>query len=171
MRSKLLVSESAARREAENANRLKDEFLATISHELRTPLSAIVGWAALLRSGDLDAKSSERAVETIYRNAKSQTQLISDLLDVSRIISNKLLLNVSSVSLPSIIESALDGVSPEAEAKRIRLHSVVDAGIPPISGDAERVQQIVWNLLSNSIKFTPAEGTVSRSAQMCWFRG
>ena len=160
MRSKLLVSESAARREAEDANRLKDEFLATISHELRTPLSAIVGWAALLRSGDLDAKSSERAVETIYRNAKSQTQLISDLLDVSRIISNKLLLNISSVSLPSIIESALDGVSPEAEAKGIRLHSTVEAGIPPISGDAERVQQIVWNLLSNSIKFTPADGTV-----------
>jgi PAS domain S-box-containing protein len=160
VRSKLLASEKAARREAENANRLKDEFLATISHELRTPLTAIVGWATLLRAGDLEAKASARAIETIYRNANSQTQLISDLLDVSRIISNKMLLNVSSVNLPSIIEAALDAVGPEAESKKIQLRSTIEADFPVIIGDSERLQQIAWNLLSNAIKFTPSHGTV-----------
>jgi len=159
-RSRLLASEKSARQEAEDANRLKDEFLATVSHELRTPLSAIVGWASLLRSGDLDAKTFERAIESIYRNANSQTQLISDLLDVSRIISNKLTLNVSQVNLPSVIEMALDTISPEAQAKGVHLQLTMEPDFPQLSGDAERLQQIIWNLLSNAIKFTPRDGTV-----------
>jgi signal transduction histidine kinase/ActR/RegA family two-component response regulator len=159
-RTQLLANEKAARQEAEAANRLKDEFLATISHELRTPLTAIVGWSTLLRAGQLDAEASVRAIETIYRNAHSQTQLISDLLDVSRIISNKLLLTISNVDLPSIVESALDGFRPEAEAKKLRIESMIEPNFPMISGDAERLQQIIWNLLSNAVKFTPNGGTV-----------
>ena len=160
-RTRLLASEKSARREAEEANRLKDEFLATISHELRTPLTAIVGWATLLRSGDLDANAAKRAVEVIYRNANSQTQLISDLLDVSRIISNKILLSISNVSLPSVLEAAIDGVRPEAGSKGVLVESTIEPEFPPIAGDAERLQQIIWNLLSNAIKFTPAGGRVS----------
>jgi signal transduction histidine kinase/CheY-like chemotaxis protein len=160
IRSKLLASEKLARKESEEANRLKDEFLATISHELRTPLTAIVGWATLLRSGDLDATASARAAEIIYRNAHSQTQLISDLLDVSRIISNKLLLTVTSVNLPSVIEMTLEAVAPEAESKKIRIQSTIEPEFPAISGDADRLQQIIWNLLSNAIKFTPAGGNI-----------
>ena len=159
-RSELLANEMEARQEAETANRLKDEFLATISHELRTPLQAIVGWSTLLRSGDLSPEASARAIETIYRNAHSQTQLISDLLDVSRIISNKLVLTVSSVNLPSIIERALDAFKPESEAKNLVLKSTIEPDFPLISGDAERLQQIVWNLLSNAMKFTPDGGTI-----------
>ncbi|HVQ64686.1 MAG TPA: ATP-binding protein, partial [Terriglobia bacterium] len=160
IRSKLLASEKLARKESEEANRLKDEFLATISHELRTPLTAIVGWATLLRSGDLDATASARAAEIIYRNAHAQTQLISDLLDVSRIISNKLLLTVTSVNLPSVIEMTLEAVAPEAESKKIRIQSTIEPEFPAISGDADRLQQIIWNLLSNAIKFTPADGNI-----------
>jgi len=159
-RSKLLASEKSARKEAEKANRLKDEFLATISHELRTPLTAIVGWATLLCAGDLDAKASARAAEIIYRNAQLQTQLISDLLDVSRIISNKLVLTIGNVSLPSVIEMALDGVAPEAESKKISIQSTIEPEFPSIFGDADRLQQVIWNLLSNAIKFTPDGGTV-----------
>ena len=160
VRSKLLASEKFARKESEEANRLKDEFLATISHELRTPLTAIVGWATLLRSGDLDANASARAAEIIYRNAHAQTQLISDLLDVSRIISNKLLLTLTNVDLPSVIQLTLEAVAPEAESKEIRIQSTIEPEFPTISGDADRLQQIIWNLLSNAIKFTPAGGTI-----------
>jgi len=160
IRSKLLASEKSARKESEEANRLKDEFLATISHELRTPLTAIVGWATLLRSGDLDATAAARAAEIIYRNAHSQTQLISDLLDVARIISNKLLLTLTSVDLPSVIQLTLEAVTPEAESKGVRIESTIEPEFPAISGDADRLQQIIWNLLSNAIKFTPAGGTV-----------
>jgi signal transduction histidine kinase/ActR/RegA family two-component response regulator len=159
-RSRLLESEARARQEAEKANRLKDEFLATISHELRTPLTAIVGWAQLLRKGNLDPATAARGLEIIQRNAHSQTQLISDLLDVSRIISNKLLLNVDRVSLPSIIEGALDAITPEAEAKGIHLQRDIASDFPLISGDSERLQQVIWNLLSNAIKFTPRDGSV-----------
>jgi len=159
-RSKLLASEKAARREAEEANRLKDEFLATVSHELRTPLTAIVGWTTLLRTGELDKEKTYRAIETIYRNAHSQVQLISDLLDVSRVISNKLSLTISAVDVALAIEAALDGVRLEAEAKKIQLKSRYDPGFPLITGDAERLQQIIWNLLSNAIKFTPKGGAV-----------
>ena len=159
-RSQLLANEKAAREESETANRLKDEFLATISHELRTPLTAIVGWSTLLRSGRLDADASMRAIETIFRNANSQTQLISDLLDVSRIISNKMQLTLSDVDLPSIVERALDAFKPEAEAKAIQIESTVESNFPVISGDTERLQQVIWNLLSNAVKFTPNGGHI-----------
>lgn len=159
-RTELLDNEKAARQEAETANRLKDEFLATISHELRTPLTAIVGWSTLLRSRQLDDEASMRAIETIYRNANSQTQLISDLLDVSRIISNKLQLTISDVDLPSIVERALDAFKPAAETKNIQIESTVESDFPMISGDPERLQQIIWNLLSNAVKFTPNGGRI-----------
>jgi len=160
VRSRLLTSEKAARREAEEANRLKDEFLATVSHELRTPLTAIVGWTTLLRTGELDREKTNRAIETIYRNAHSQVQLISDLLDIARVISNKLSLTISTVNVALAIEAALDAVRPEADSKKIQLKSQYEAGFPLITGDAERLQQIIWNLLSNAIKFTPKGGTV-----------
>ena len=159
-RSRLLVLEQEARRQAEEANRLKDEFLATLSHELRTPLNAILGWGQVLRSGKLDAATAERALETIERNARSQAQLIADLLDISRIITGKLRLDPKPVELPSIIEAALDSARPAAEAKGIHLDVFLDPLMSPMLGDADRLQQIVWNLLSNAIKFTPQGGRV-----------
>lgn len=159
-RSQLLASEKAAREEAEEASRLKDEFLATISHELRTPLTAIIGWSNMLRAGKLDGQTAARAVEIIYRNAQSQNQLTADLLDVSRIISGKLRLDVRTIDLPLIVEAALDAVRPTAEAKGIRLQSMIDPQAGPISGDADRLQQIIWNLLTNAVKFTSKGGQV-----------
>ncbi|MFL6254499.1 MAG: ATP-binding protein [Pyrinomonadaceae bacterium] len=159
-RSRLLASEKAAREVAEDANRLKDEFLATISHELRTPLTAIIGWSNMLRAGKLDEQTATRAVEIIYRNAQSQNQLTADLLDVSRIISGKLRLDVRTIDLPQIVEAALDAVQPAAEAKGIRLQSMIDPHAGPISGDADRLQQIIWNLLTNAVKFTSKGGRV-----------
>jgi len=159
-RTRLLASEKLARSEAERANRLKDEFLATISHELRNPLNAIMGWAHMLRLGKLNDANAERAVETIYRNAKSQSQLIADLLDVSRIISGKLRLDVRTVDLIHIINAAIDSIRPAADAKGIRLQTLLDSSAGPISGDADRLQQIVWNLLTNAVKFTPKGGKI-----------
>jgi PAS domain S-box-containing protein len=159
-RSKLLAREQQARVQAEAANRAKDEFLATVSHELRTPLNAMLGWARMLRADQLDAATSARALEAIERNAKSQAQLIEDLLDVSRIISGKLRLDVRSVELPLVIEAAVDAVRPAAEAKEIRLQKVLDPQAGPVSGDPDRLQQVVWNLLSNAVKFTPRGGRV-----------
>ncbi len=159
-RSRLLSSEKLARNEAERANRLKDEFLATVSHELRNPLNAILGWAHMLRLGKLAPGNAERAVETIYRNAKSQAQLVSDLLDVSRIISGKLRLDIRTVDLISIINAAIDSIRPAADAKSIRLQAILDPLAGPISGDADRLQQIVWNLLTNAVKFTPKSGRI-----------
>ena len=164
-RSRLLSSEKLARNEAERANRLKDEFLATISHELRNPLNAILGWAHMLRLGKLTPSNIERAVETIYRNAKSQAQLVSDLLDVSRIISGKLRLDVRQVDLISIVNAAIDSIRPAAEAKSIRLQTMLDPAAGPISGDADRLQQIVWNLLTNAVKFTPKGGRIQVKVQ------
>jgi len=164
-RSRLLSSENVARREAERANRLKDEFLATISHELRNPLNAILGWAHMMRLGKLNEANMERAVETIYRNAKSQTQLVADLLDVSRIISGKLRLDVRTVDLISIVNAAIDSIRPAAEAKSIRLQTKLDPAAGPISGDADRLQQIVWNLLTNAVKFTPKGGQIQVKLQ------
>jgi PAS domain S-box-containing protein len=164
-RSRLLASEKLARSEAERANRLKDEFLATISHELRNPLNAIMGWAHMLRLGKLTEPVAERAVETIYRNAKSQAQLVSDLLDVSRIISGKLRLDVRSVDLIFIINAAIDSIRPAAEAKGIRLQTMLDPAAGPISGDADRLQQIVWNLLTNAVKFTSKGGRIQVKVQ------
>lgn len=164
-RSRLLFSEKLARNEAERANRLKDDFLATISHELRNPLNAILGWAHMLRLGTLNQANSERAVEVIYRNAKSQTQLIADLLDVSRIISGKLRLDVRTVDLIQIVNAAVDSIRPAAEAKSIRVQTMLDSAVGPISGDADRLQQIVWNLLNNAVKFTPKGGGIKVKVQ------
>ena len=164
-RSRLLSSEKLARNEAERANRLKDEFLATISHELRNPLNAIMGWAHMLRLGKLNELNAERAIETIYRNAKSQAQLVADLLDVSRIISGKLRLDVRTVDLIGIVNAAIDSIRPAADAKSIRLQTILDPSAGPISGDADRLQQIVWNLLTNAVKFTPKGGRVQVKVQ------
>ena len=156
----LLAKTEDARREAEEANRLKDEFLAILSHELRTPLNAITGWAALLQAGDLEPETQIKAVETINRNVALQTRLISDILDVSRITSGKLLLEIKPVDLPSIIHTAIETNRLVAEAKNIQIEEVVTGVDEPILGDPARLQQIVWNLLSNATKFTPANGHV-----------
>jgi PAS domain S-box-containing protein len=149
-----------ARSEAETANRLKDEFLATVSHELRTPLNAILGWARLLHMGKLDDESRARAVETIERSAVAQGQLIEDILDVSRIITGKLRLDVSPVETGQLVAEAIESVRPSAEAKGVKLQTVLDTKANLIRGDAHRLQQILWNLLSNAIKFTPKGGRV-----------
>lgn len=159
-RTRLLILEQKARKEAEAANRAKDEFLATVSHELRTPLNAILGWARILRGGRLDEASIARAYETVERNARAQAQLIEDLLDVSRIISGKLRLDVRPLELASVIQGAIETTRPAAEAKSIRVVTVLDPRANPVTGDADRLQQIVWNLLSNAIKFTPKGGRV-----------
>ncbi|HEU4536547.1 MAG TPA: ATP-binding protein, partial [Polyangiaceae bacterium] len=158
-RDALLAREQQARAVAEDANRMKDEFLATVSHELRTPLNAILGWATLIGGGSLDAPARARALETIERNARAQARLIEDLLDLSRILHGKFVLAVGPVELVRVVEAALDAVRPAAEAKGIRLQPVLDSHAT-IVGDAERLQQIVWNLLSNAIKFTPRGGRV-----------
>lgn len=150
-----------AREQAETANRIKDEFLAVLSHELRTPLNPILGWSRLLRHGKLDATKTAHALETIERNAKLQTQLIEDLLDVSRILRGKLSLNVIPVNLASTIESAMETVRLAAEAKAIEIQTVFDPTVGQILGDSARFQQVIWNLLSNAVKFTPAGGRVN----------
>lgn len=159
-RDHLLKSEQAARNQAEASNRLKDEFLAIVSHELRSPLNAMLGWVQMLRAGKLNETMTYKALETIERNARAQTQLIEDLLDVSRIITGKLRLNVRSLQLAPIIEAAIDTARPAADAKSIRLQPILDSSAGPVSGDSERLQQIVWNLISNAIKFTPKQGRV-----------
>jgi PAS domain S-box-containing protein len=159
--ARLYGEAQAARQSAEQASRLKDEFLATVSHELRTPLTAMLGWAHLLRTGSLDEPSAKSALETIERNARSQSQLIDDLLDVSRIITGKLRLNVQQIDPTSFIESAIEALRPAADAKGVRLLKVMDTGVHSIAGDPARLQQVVWNLLSNAIKFTPRDGHVA----------
>jgi PAS domain S-box-containing protein len=149
-----------AKRAAEEATRAKDEFLAVVSHELRTPLTSILGWARMLQTGKLDERLTTRALDAIERNAESQNQLIGDLLDFSRIISGKIRLDVGRVDLSSVIESSIDVVSPAADAKGIRLQVVLDPTAGPVSGDPERLQQVLWNLLSNAVKFTPKGGRV-----------
>lgn len=149
-----------ARQQAEDANRLKDDFLATVSHELRTPLNGILGWAKMLRSGKLTNEKTQQALETIERNARSQNRLIEDLLDVSRIISGKMQLDLHPIDLATTVEAALNVVRPTAEAKGVGLYSILEAKNTTVIGDAERLQQVVWNLLSNAIKFTPREGSV-----------
>ena len=150
---------------AELANRLKDDFLATLSHELRTPLNAIIGWATLLRAPSTTAEDLAEGLETIERNAKVQAQLIEDLLDISRIISGKLRLDTQPIDLMPIIHAAITSVTPAAEAKGIRLTSCptdgAETGAIAVMGDAARLQQVVWNLLTNAIKFTPRGGKVS----------
>jgi PAS domain S-box-containing protein len=162
-RQRLLESERAAREEAEEASRLKDEFLATVSHELRTPLTAIHGWSLLLSSGQLDAAGAARAVEIIERNARAQQQIINDLLDVSRIISGKMRLDVRRVGLGGVLSAAVESVRPAAQAKGIELQTRLEAPAAEVPGDPERLQQVFWNLLSNAVKFTPAGGRVEVS--------
>lgn len=155
-----LAREQMARAEAETANRMKDEFLATVSHELRTPLNAIIGWSHLLRSGRIDEPTASRAVETIERNARAQAHLIEDILDVSRVITGKLRLNTGPVDVASVINAAIDSVQLAADSKSIQLAVTLDPSARRVSGDASRLQQVVWNLLSNAIKFTPPGGRV-----------
>jgi PAS domain S-box-containing protein len=159
-RAAVAIENARLYRDAQESNRLKDEFLATVSHELRTPLTAMLGWAHLLRGRQLDEKNAAHALETIERNARSQAQLIDDLLDVSRIITGKLRLDVRPVDPSSFIESAIEAVRPAAEAKDIRIQKVMDTGLVSVAGDPARLQQVVWNLLSNAIKFTPKGGRV-----------
>jgi len=159
-RKELLESEREARAEAERTSQMKDEFLATLSHELRTPLSAILGWAQVLRRGMRDAADLQRGLQTIERNARAQAQLIEDLLDMSRITSGKVLLDVQVLSPTVFIDAAIETLRPAAEAKSIRLEKHYDAGTGMISGDPARLQQVIWNLLSNAIKFTLQGGLV-----------
>ena len=159
-RERLLRDAEEARASAESANRMKDEFLATLSHELRTPLNAILGWARILRSGNVDVEDLREGVEVIERNSRVQVQLIEDLLDISRIISGKLALDVQRVNLHEPIDAAIAAVAAAAEAKNIRIHKILDSLAGPVSGDPTRIQQVVWNLVSNAIKFTPKDGTV-----------
>ncbi|HEX8456581.1 MAG TPA: PAS domain S-box protein [Pyrinomonadaceae bacterium] len=167
-RARLYETEQRLRAEAETANRLKDEFLATVSHELRTPLTAIVGWSSMLRTGDFDAATTARAIETIQRNALAQTQIIEDLLDVSRIITGKVTLDARPVELGAIVETALDSVRPAAVTKGITLKSETKAAeraaaAAVVWGDTARLQQVMWNLLANAVKFTPRGGEVTVS--------
>jgi PAS domain S-box-containing protein len=160
-RQRLLKLEQTARTQAETANRIKDEFLAVLSHELRSPLNPILGWVKLLRSRKLDESQISRALETIERNAILQTQLIEDLLDVSRIMRGKTSLTISPVNLATTIEAAIDTVRLSAQAKSIQLQCYLDPNVGLVSGDSNRLQQVIWNLLSNAIKFTPPGGSVT----------
>jgi PAS domain S-box-containing protein len=157
---RLLEHESRARASAEESNRMKDEFLATVSHELRTPLTSILGWSQMLRGGQLEEKVSALALETIERNARAQSQIIDDILDVSRIITGKLNIDAKPVELINIIEAAVNAASPAASAKNIQIETIFDTPTGFVRGDANRLQQVVWNLLSNAVKFTPQGGRV-----------
>jgi PAS domain S-box-containing protein len=158
--AQLLARESQARAEAEESNRLKDDFLATVSHELRTPLTAILGWARMLDSGTIAEPQARRAIQTIQRNAKSQAEIIDDILDVSRIVTGNLYLDLQPTELAPIVEAAINVVRPTAEAKHIQIETNLSEQPALVSGDAQRLQQIIWNLLSNAIKFTPQGGRV-----------
>jgi PAS domain S-box-containing protein len=166
-REALLKSEHEARAQAEEANRVKDEFLAVLSHELRTPLNAILGWANLLRSGKLDPQNVERALEIVERNAKAQSKLIEGVLDVSRIVSGKLQLDVRPLQLSGVVQAAVDSIRPAADAKNTMLRVITSKQVEPlVRGDANRLQQVVWNLLSNAVKFSPAGSEISVGLNM-----
>jgi PAS domain S-box-containing protein len=156
----LLEREQQLRKQAEDANRLKDEFLATVSHELLTPLNAILGWATMARQNNFDQEVMVRAFEIIERNARNQNQIISDILDVSRIITGKLNLNLQPLELSPVIKAAIDTVRPAIDAKEINLKTRLEPDGKPVKGDADRLQQIIWNLLSNAVKFTPEGGKI-----------
>jgi PAS domain S-box-containing protein len=159
-RERLLVSERAARADAERANHLKDDFVAMVSHELRTPLNAIMGWTELMTRKRGDEETLTRGLDVVMRNTRLQTQLISDLLDVSRIVSGKLRLDFQSLDLAPIVDAAIDTVQPDADRKKVAIVTELDRRTMPVAGDPARLQQIVWNLLSNAIKFTPSGGTI-----------
>jgi len=158
--ARLYRASQDARSAAEKANRAKDEFLATLSHELRTPLTPILGWTVMLRSGNLDPPSILRGLEVIERNVRAQTQLIGDLLDVSRIITGKLRLEVRPIDLAPVVEAGVDAVRSSAEAKEITVALDLPEGLPQVLGDPDRLQQVVWNLVSNAVKFTPQQGRI-----------
>ncbi len=160
-RAASLLRERDARRHAEEADRLKDEFLATLSHELRTPLTSILGWASMIRNGEVEGSNATRAIETIERNARSQARLIDDLLDVSRIITGNLRLDLHPLNLAPIVEAALDALRPTADVKGIKLQTRFEPDECLVRGDPNRLRQVIWNLLSNAIKFTPRGGKVS----------
>jgi hypothetical protein len=165
-REQLLDAERSARMAAQRATRVKDEFLATLSHELRTPLSAILGWTQILLKAQATSPAElRRAVEVIDRNARAQVQLIDDLLDLSRIMSGKLRLDLRQVWIPDIVQAAIDSALPLAQAKEIRVHSLLDQSLATVSGDRNRLQQVVWNLMTNAIKFTPKGGQVQVRVQ------
>ena len=157
---RLLDALNTAREEAEAADRLKDEFLATLSHELRTPLNAILGWTAMLRNTPVDERRRQHGLEIIDRNAQAQAQLVEDVLDMARVITGKLRLELKSVQIQSIIEAAVDSLRPVADAKAIELSVQGSGPLVPIRGDADRLQQVLWNLLSNAVKFTPSQGRI-----------
>jgi CheY-like chemotaxis protein/two-component sensor histidine kinase len=161
-----LANERALRIQAEEANRVKDEFLGTLSHELRTPLNAITGWAHILQAGTLAPPEQDRAIETILRNAKLQARLIEDLLDVSRIISGKLRLDLSPLDIRKVIEAAVEATTPTASAKNLRISLQLAEDISDISGDAVRLQQVALNLLNNSIKFCAPSGNIKISTRL-----
>jgi diguanylate cyclase len=163
-RQTMLVREREARSQAESVSAMKDEFLATLSHELRTPLNAVLGWAVLLQRGTHDAATRQRGLEAIERNARAQAKLIDDLLDMSRIIAGKVRLEVQEIDAAAFVEAAIETVRPAALAKRISLNATLAAG-GAITGDPNRLQQVMWNLLSNAVKFTPAEGSVNVSIE------
>src|SRR6185369_16889898 len=152
--------ERTARMEAETANRLKDQFLATISHELRAPLNAILGWIHLLKKETATREMVSSGLEVIERNARMQSKLIADLLDVSRIVSGKLRVELQPLDLHAVVETALEGIAPAAAAKGVHLAQVLEPGPCRVQGDPARLEQVVANLLSNAVKFTPAGGTV-----------
>jgi PAS domain S-box-containing protein len=160
-RAALLVRERDARQHAEEADRLKDEFLATLSHELRTPLTSILGWASMIRNGEVEGANATRALETIERNARSQARLIDDLLDVSRIITGNLRLDLNPLNLTAVVEAAVDALRPTADVKDIKLSTQFTPGECLVKGDPNRLRQVIWNLLSNAIKFTPRGGSVN----------
>jgi len=159
-RTLLLAAAQSARAEADSANGVKDEFLATLSHELRTPLTSILGWSHLLTGGRLDKQQTARAIETIARNARAQGRLIDELLDISRIMTGKLCLDLRAVKLAPLIQAVVDDVRPTADAGSIHLETAFDSDVGAILGDLERLQQVIWNLLTNAIKFTPEGGEV-----------
>jgi signal transduction histidine kinase/CheY-like chemotaxis protein len=163
--ARLYRESEAARAEAEAANRAKDEFLSMLSHELRNPLNAVAGWAKVLEGGQLSEEQSRRAVQIILRNAAAQLRLIDDLLDVSSVVSGRMRLTVQAVDLRSVVEEAIDAIRPAAEARTIRLQTVIESPGAPISGDPGRLQQVVWNLLSNAVKFTPKGGRIQVKVQ------
>jgi CheY-like chemotaxis protein len=159
-REQLLQSERYARSEAERLSHIKDEFLATLSHELRTPLNAIQGWATLLRQRQVTAEDRARGLEAIDRNVRAQAQIVSDLLDMSRIVSGKIHLEVQPINLNDVIHNSIEAVRPSVEAKQLRVRTLLDSSVGLVRADPNRLQQVLWNLLSNAVKFTPSGGHI-----------
>jgi CheY-like chemotaxis protein len=159
-RAALLQREQNARADAVAANRLKDDFLATLSHELRTPLNAILGYSRMLRSGVIERERQARALEIVERNASALSRMVADVLDVSRIVAGKVQLNVQLIDLPVVVQEAIATIRPAAEAKGVRLQTVMDPEAGPVQGDGDRLQQVIWNLLSNAVRFTSRNGLV-----------